>query len=100
MGVSVIPFFCLSMGKCVSCSKRPTGRKVGYLIDFCGGLGEVEHYRETAIRDFVDETATIYFSSDALQASLNGGKRQGTEPQSLCIAQIATGHFSKINSGA
>ena len=41
-----------------------TGRKVGYLIDFGGGLGETEGYRETAIREFVEETETMYLTNN------------------------------------
>ena len=46
-----------------------TGRKAGHLIDFGGGLGAGEGYRETAIREFVEESETMYFSDDVQQAS-------------------------------
>lgn len=41
-----------------------SGRKTGYLIDFGGGHGAGESYRETAIREFVEETETMYLSDD------------------------------------
>jgi hypothetical protein len=49
--------------------KTFTGRKVGYFIDFDGVPGEGENYRETAIREFVEETETMYFSNDVQHAS-------------------------------
>ncbi|MCK4710935.1 MAG: hypothetical protein KAU21_20135 [Gammaproteobacteria bacterium] len=51
-----------------------TGRKVGYLIDFGGGLGENEGYRETAIREFVEETETMYLT-DNLQLACRSDER-------------------------
>jgi NUDIX domain len=46
-----------------------SGRKTGYLIDFGGGHGAGESYRETAIREFVEETETMYLSDDLKRAS-------------------------------
>jgi len=69
MGAGVLPF-ALNDGKvCFLFQKTFTGRKVGYLIDFGGGLGTDEDYREAAIREFVEETETMYFSDDVQQAS-------------------------------
>ena len=69
MGAGVIPF-AVSDGKVYFLFQMTfTGRKVGYLIDFGGGLGEGEDYRETAIREFIEETETMYFSADVQQAS-------------------------------
>jgi len=51
-----------------------TGRKVGYLIDFGGGLGANENYRATAIREFVEETETMYLS-DNLQLACRSDER-------------------------
>ena len=69
MGAGVIPF-AVSDGKVYFLFQMTfTGRKVGYLIDFGGGLGDGEDYRETAIREFVEETETMYFSDDVQQAS-------------------------------
>jgi len=45
-----------------------SGRKTGYLIDFGGGVGVDEDYREAAIREFIEETETMYFSDDVSSA--------------------------------
>ena len=68
MGAGVIPFT-VSEGE-VSFLFQTTfsGRKVGYLIDFGGGLGADEDYKDTAIREFVEETETLYFADDVQQA--------------------------------
>ena len=69
MGAGVIPF-AVSDGEVYFLFQMTfTGRKVGFLIDFGGGLGDGEDYRETAIREFVEETETMYFSDDIQQAS-------------------------------
>jgi 8-oxo-dGTP pyrophosphatase MutT (NUDIX family) len=69
MGAGVIPF-AVNEGKVYFLFQKTfTGRKVGYLIDFGGGLGAGEGYRETAIREFVEETETMYFSDDVHQAN-------------------------------
>jgi len=69
MGAGVIPLT-VADGK-VSFLFQTTfsGRKVGHLIDFGGGLGEGEDYRDTAIREFVEETETMYFAADVQQAT-------------------------------
>jgi 8-oxo-dGTP pyrophosphatase MutT (NUDIX family) len=69
MGAGVIPFAVIDDEVHFLFQKTFTGRKVGYLIDFGGGLGEGEDYRETAIREFVEETETMYFSNDVQHAS-------------------------------
>ena len=68
MGAGVIPFT-VADGK-VSFLFQTTfsGRKVGYLIDFGGGLGAGEDFQEAAIREFVEETETMYFADDVQQA--------------------------------
>lgn len=68
MGAGVIPFT-VADGK-VSFLFQTTfsGRKVGYLIDFGGGLGAGESFRDTAIREFVEETETMYFTDNMQQA--------------------------------
>ena len=68
MGAGVIPFAVIDGEVYFLFQKTFTGRKVGYLIDFGGGLGEGEDYRETAIREFVEETETMYFSNDVQRA--------------------------------
>jgi len=69
MGAGVIPFAVIDGEVSFLFQKTFTGRKVGYYIDFGGGLGEDEDYRETAIREFVEETETMYFSNNVQQAS-------------------------------
>ena len=69
MGAGVIPFSVSDGTVHFLFQKTFTGRKVGYFIDFGGGLGEGEHYRETAIREFIEETETMYFSNDVQQAT-------------------------------
>ncbi len=48
--------------------KTFSGRKVGYLIDFGGGLGDKEDYRATAIREFVEETETMFLANEPQHA--------------------------------
>ena len=68
MGAGVIPFS-VSEGKVYFLFQTTfTGRKVGYYIDFGGGLDAGENFREAAIREFVEETETMYFSDNVQQA--------------------------------
>ena len=69
MGAGVIPFAANDGEVYFLLQKTFTGRKVGYLIDFGGGLGAGEDYRGTAIREFIEETETMYFADDVQQAS-------------------------------
>lgn len=68
MGAGVIPFALNDGNVCFLLQMAFTGRKAGYLVDFGGGLGADEDYRGTAIREFVEETETMYFADDAQQA--------------------------------
>ena len=69
MGAGVIPFAVIDGEVFFLFQKTFTGRKVDHLIDFGGGLGACESYQETAIREFVEETETMYFADDIRQAS-------------------------------
>ncbi|MEN8205492.1 MAG: hypothetical protein ABFS24_05715 [Pseudomonadota bacterium] len=69
MGAGVIPFAVSECKVYFLFQITFTGRKAGYLVDFGGGLGAGEGYRETAIREFIEETETMYFSDDVQQAS-------------------------------
>ena len=69
MGAGVIPFTVKDHKVNFLFQTTFTGRKVGYLIDFGGGLGVGEGYWQTAIREFVEETETMYFSDDVQKAS-------------------------------
>ncbi len=69
MGAGVIPF-AVSDGIVYFLFQTTfAGSKAGYLVDFGGGLGAGEDYREAAIREFIEETETMYFSHDVQQAS-------------------------------
>lgn len=69
MGAGVIPFAVHNGTVNFLFQKTFTGRKVGYFIDFGGGQGDGEDYRQTAIREFIEETETMYFSGDIQQAN-------------------------------
>lgn len=64
MGAGVIPFVVDGHKVDFLFQTTFTGRKMGHLIDFGGGLGEGEDYQETAIREFVEETETMYLADD------------------------------------
>jgi ADP-ribose pyrophosphatase YjhB (NUDIX family) len=68
MGAGVIPFTVSGREVCFLFQTTFSGRKAGHLVDFGGGLGEGESCRETAIREFVEETETMYFADDLQQA--------------------------------
>ncbi len=69
MGAGVIPFSVGDADVKFLFQKTFSGRKTGYLIDFGGGLGAGEDYRDTAVREFVEETETMYFAEDLKRAS-------------------------------
>jgi len=68
MGAGVIPFAINGGQLQFLFQKTFTGRKVGYLIDFGGGLGDREDYHATAIREFVEETETMFLDNDLQHA--------------------------------
>ena len=69
MGAGVVPF-AVHDGKVRFLFQMTfSGRKAGYLNDFGGGLGAGEGYREAAMREFIEETETMYFSADVQRAS-------------------------------
>jgi len=68
LGAGVIPV-ALQGGEVLFLFQRVfSGRKSGYLIDFGGGLADGESYHETAIREFIEETETMYFSDNLKRA--------------------------------
>lgn len=62
MGAGVIPFSVHEREVFFLFQTVFEGRKTGFLNDFGGGLAEGESYRETAIREFVEETETMFFA--------------------------------------
>lgn len=64
MGAGVIPLAIKDGELLFLFQKTFSGRKTGYLIDFGGGLGDGEDYRATAMREFVEETETMYLTYD------------------------------------
>ena len=69
MGAGVIPFSVLRGQVCFLFQKTFTGRKAGHLVDFGGGGGAGESYAQTALREFIEETETMYFSPDIRTAA-------------------------------
>lgn len=68
MGAGVIPMAIHNGELLFLFQKTFSGRKMGYLIDFGGGLGDGEDYRTTAMREFVEETETMYLEDDLKSA--------------------------------
>jgi 8-oxo-dGTP pyrophosphatase MutT (NUDIX family) len=69
MGAGMIPF-ALDQGQAVFLFQTVfSGRKTGFLNDFGGGLGSDESYRQAALREFVEETETMYLCDDLDQAA-------------------------------
>jgi len=68
MGAGLIPF-CVNESKVhFLLHKTFSGRRAGYLVDFGGGSHEGETYRQTAVREFVEETDTMFLASDLSRA--------------------------------
>lgn len=74
MGAGVIPLTVKDGELLFLFQKTFTGRKVNHLIDFGGGLGDGEDYRATAVREFVEETETMYLADD-LRAACRSEER-------------------------
>lgn len=68
MGAGVIPFAVVEQQTLFLFQTVFSGRKAGHLIDFGGGLDDGETPRDCAIREFVEETETMYFADDLAQA--------------------------------
>jgi len=68
MSAGLIPF-CVKEGKVhFLFHKTFSGRRAGFLVDFGGGGHEGETYRQTAVREFVEETDTMFLESDLSRA--------------------------------
>jgi 8-oxo-dGTP pyrophosphatase MutT (NUDIX family) len=69
MGAGLIPF-CVTGGRVgFLFQKTFTGRKVGYLIDFGGGVAAGETCEQAAVREFIEETETMFFAEDIRTAA-------------------------------
>ena len=68
MGAGLIPF-CVNQSKVhFLFHKTFSGRRAGYLVDFGGGRQDGETYRQTAVREFVEETDTMFLETDLSRA--------------------------------
>lgn len=74
MGAGIIPFTIKDDAVLFLLHKTFSGRREGFLVDFGGGCKEGEDYRQTAVREFVEETETMYFEAD-LSRALRSGPR-------------------------
>jgi 8-oxo-dGTP pyrophosphatase MutT (NUDIX family) len=74
MGAGVIPFSVYDGRVQFLFQSTFSGRKTGYLIDFGGGLGDGEGFREAAVREFIEETETLYFAQQ-LQSACRDAKQ-------------------------
>ena len=80
MGASIIPF-CVYQGKVhFLFHKTFSGRRAGCLVDFGGGGETGESWQETAIREFIEETETMFFTDDVTNAELNEKSIQNQFP--------------------
>jgi hypothetical protein len=68
MGAGIIPFCQRNNQVHFLFHKTFSGRREGFLVDFGGGGKPGESYRDTAIREFVEETETMYFEHDLSRA--------------------------------
>lgn len=69
MGAGVLPF-AVDRGRVQFLFQTVfSGRKTGYLNDFGGGLAPGEDERTCAIREFVEETETLFLAEDLGRAS-------------------------------
>ena len=68
MGAGVIPFAVHGGEVLFLFHTTFKGRRAGHLVDFGGGGEPGETRRETAIREFVEETETMFFDPDPASA--------------------------------
>lgn len=80
MSAGVIPFCVKDRQVLFLFQKTFSGRKAGRLVDFGGGGEPGESRRHTAIREFIEETESMYFSDDVRSARLTPGSVQAQMP--------------------
>ena len=92
MGAGVIPLAVKDGEVLFLFQKTFTGRKVGYLIDFGGGLGDGEDYRAAAVREFVEETETMYLTDDlgSARRSEDRVREQVTHVEAIFARTLST----------
>lgn len=69
MGAGVLPFSVVGDELRFLFQTVFAGRKTGFLNDFGGGVGDGESPRECAVREFIEETETMYFAEDPMRAT-------------------------------
>ena len=80
MGAGVIPF-CAQDGQALFLfHKTFSGRRAGHLVDFGGGGEQRENHRQTAIREFIEETETMFFSGNIHTAELTQEQLRAQTP--------------------
>ena len=80
MGAGVIPF-CVKDGQVLFLfHKTFSGRRAGHLVDFGGGGEPGESHRQTAIREFIEETETMYLSASTGTARATRERIQAQTP--------------------
>jgi len=80
MGAGVIPFCVKDRQVLFLFHKTFSGRRAGHLVDFGGGGEPGESHRQTAIREFIEETETMFFSANIHAAVLTPGSVQAQTP--------------------
>jgi len=80
MGAGVIPFCVQGEQVLFLFHKTFSGRRAGHLVDFGGGGEPGESHRQTAIREFIEETETMYFSENIHTAELTQARIQAQTP--------------------
>ncbi len=80
MAAGVIPFNVRDGQVHFLFHKTFSGRRAGFLVDFGGGGIVGESYRQTAVREFVEETDTMYLESDVTRASRTPARVHAQSP--------------------
>jgi hypothetical protein len=80
MGAGVIPF-CARDGQVLFLfHKTFSGRRAGHLVDFGGGGEPGESHRQTAIREFIEETETMYLFANPRAARITRERVRAQTP--------------------
>ena len=71
MGAGIIPFCCTTGGVHFLFHKTFSGRRAGCLVDFGGGAEPGESHRQTAMREFIEETEAMFLAADPARVVRN-----------------------------